>query len=127
MRLLCVALIACTFQNCNKEKNTFTAYVYTNRLDQYSHLKLFLNDKDKGDLPYFTKKMSFDDDSLLAKALVIKLPPDNYPFIVKDQWGNVKVDGHVKVKRGTLKTEAVIGELISTTRGKDVIIEIKYN
>jgi hypothetical protein len=127
-RLICILFLACTFQNCNKEKHTYTAYVYSNKQDPYTRLKLFLNDNDKGDIPYFTQKVTFDSgDSLLSRTLKIKLAPDKYPFTVKDQWGNVKVDANVKVKRKALTADAVIGEVITTTKSNDVIIEVKYN
>lgn len=120
-------MLICLFLDCNKEKYSYNVYVYSNKKDTYTNLKLVLNDKEKGDIPYFTQKLSFDNDSLLARALKIHLVPDNYPLIVKDQYGNVKIDGHLKAKRKSFTTDAVIGELITTTKEHDIIIEIKYN
>jgi hypothetical protein len=125
--ILFIAFLFCLLPGCNKQKNSYNVYIFSNKKDEYTHLKLFINDKEKGDVPYFTEKVTFDNDSLMARTLKVNLVADKYPFIIKDQWGNVKVDGNVKVKRKSLSTEAVLGELITTTKGHDVIIEIKYN
>ncbi|MGZ3899265.1 MAG: hypothetical protein ACXVNM_08275 [Bacteroidia bacterium] len=126
LKCLCV-LAMFLFLSCNKEKNAFNVYFYSNKFDQYTKLKLFINDKDKGDLPYFTEKVDFDNDSLRSRCAFVKMIADNYPIIVKDQWGNVKVDAHIKVKRKSLTANSVLGELITTVKDHDVIVEIKYN
>ncbi|MBA3662954.1 MAG: hypothetical protein H0W61_01930 [Bacteroidetes bacterium] len=112
---------------CNKEKNSYNVYFYTNKKDEYTHLKLYINEKEKGDLPYFTTKLNFENDTLMPRALYLKMAPGNYPIIIKDQWGNVKLDGHIKVKRKSLVASSVIGELITTTKDHDAIVELNYN
>ena len=126
LKCFCFVLLSLFF-SCNKEKNAFNVYFYTNKFDEYAKLKLYINDKDKGDLPYFAHKITFDDDTLRPRCLYLKMTADNYPIIVKDQWGNVKVDAHIKVKRKFLTASSVIGELVTTTKDHDVIVEIKYN
>lgn len=111
---------------CKKQGATYNVYFYTTSYDEYTPLYLFINDENKGELPLFTQKMSFDNDSLKSKALLLHLNYDTYPILGRDKWNNVKVEGTMRFKRKKMNVTNIIGEIITEQNDKDIIIEVDY-
>ncbi|MCW3075786.1 MAG: hypothetical protein JWO32_395 [Bacteroidetes bacterium] len=127
LNFLYLALVLLFMLGCNKEKNTYNVYVYTTKKVEYTTLHLTLNDKDKGEIPFVNRQISFDDDSLISRTLNLQLATDTYPFAVKDQYGNVKVDAQLKLKRNSVSSTDVVGEIHTSTKDHKLLIEVRYN
>jgi hypothetical protein len=104
-------------------------YVYSTQPLDYSvtKLQLYIQDDYKGEIPYINERLWFGDDSLEAKALIFTLGPDKYSVIAKDQLGNSKAEGEMKLKKNSASVNSVIGSIHSRAKGNDVILEISRN
>lgn len=127
LKFLYLVFVLFFLLGCNKQKNTYNVYVYTSKKVEYTTLHLTLNDKEKGEIPFINHQISFDDDSLIAKTLNIQLGTDTYPLAVKDQYGNVKVDSQLKLKRNSVSSTDVVGEIHTSTKDHKLLIEVRYN
>lgn len=111
---------------CKKQGASYNVYFFTSSYDEWTPLYLFINDEPRGEIPYFSQKLSFDNDSLKSKALLLHLNYDNYPVVSKDKWGNLKNDASIKFKRKSISSNSVIGQIHTSMQDKDIIIEVNY-
>lgn len=110
-----------------KKNVTRNVYVYTNSYDPYTKVSLFINDNPKGAIPYFGEKLNFDHDSLYAKTLLIKLTGGKNPLTSRDQYGYVKTDAVLDIRKKKSSAVATIGSVNTQTRGEDILIELNFN
>ncbi|RYZ52412.1 MAG: hypothetical protein EOP49_09505 [Sphingobacteriales bacterium] len=81
------------FSQCKKEENDNYTVAFYNETDS-ADVNLFINDVDKGDLPYI---MAGADDCNDARALRLALEEGSHHLQVKDASGNVKADMNMEL------------------------------
>jgi len=102
-------------------------YFYSSKYDPYTQLTLLINDRERGGVPYSGEKITFENDSLDAKTIMIPLRIDQHPIALKDQYGYIKTDGILKVKRKSHSSSTTIGVISTLSKGNDIIVEFSYN
>jgi hypothetical protein len=121
--------ISLSFSGCRKAGPDHKIYVYSTQPPDYSvtKMQLYVSDDYKGEIPYIQERLWFGDDSLEAKALIFTLGPGKSMLTAKDQFGYVKTEGELKLKKNSASATSVIGNINTRARGNDVIIEISRN
>lgn len=123
-------LLTVLFVQCKNK--SFPAHVYFWTSHAYGQPHLFVNDTDKGPLPWFPKAFTCKDDSAKEKALYLLLPAGKYRLAVKDSTGTTRVSttftfylspGHTNIGTSSNDTS---GGLRSILKGDCMIEELFY-
>ena len=91
---VCMLLLS----SCDPLTKGFNAYFWTSS-NTGRNYHLYIDDKDKGILPYLQDAPFCNDSSSRQKALYLSLPSGYYDLEVKDEGGNVKYAERLFVKR----------------------------
>jgi hypothetical protein len=86
-----------------------------------------VNDTFKGNIPYSSVAVNFDSDSLIAKTLLLKLHGGKHPMLSKDQYGYIKTDLVLTIKRKKNDVITTIGNVKTESSGDDIILELNFN
>jgi hypothetical protein len=119
--LLCITLLWIACSNCVVHNQSFNARFYTSSHSETTW-HLYIDDADKGVLPFIAAEPDCDNPTFKRQALLIQLPSGEYDIDVKDQQGNLGYSGTIKVKRSRSSMS-----LSSSTRWKDAGVMMTSN
>jgi hypothetical protein len=81
--------------NCKKLGKTYDAFFYTNIDSRSGPLTLELDGKIIGELPLLKATLSTTNDTILHKAIHLRLRTGNYKILVRNNQGDVKCSGNL--------------------------------
>jgi len=97
--------IAFLFIACNNDK-TYNTYFYTSIDTSEVKLNLFIDDVDKGLLPYHNSELTCASDSLVQKTIFTQLECGKYIIESKDASGNLQTSSDIKLKSNGLSSDS---------------------
>lgn len=124
LTVLVSALILLT--NCKKFGSTFDAYFYTDVEGSAGPLFLFVDGESKGELPNLKTSTSPANDTVLNKALHLKLRSGKYKIEGKDSDGKVKFSGYLKFRSNCVANGGTLGGQATASSGKVIVTKIYY-
>jgi hypothetical protein len=97
-KLLLITLTVFLLTECKKVGTTYDAYFYTSIESSDSQLILELDDKTLGEIPLLKTTLSANNDTIINKALHLKLKTGKYKIVVRDKNDNLKCSGTLKFR-----------------------------
>ena len=86
------------FSSCDHFSKGYNTYFWTSSNTGHVY-HLYIDDKDRGELPYLKEAPFCSDNSSKQHALYLPLPSGSYDVEVKDEAGNVKYAERLFFKR----------------------------
>jgi hypothetical protein len=86
------------FSSCDHFTQGFNTYFWTSS-NTAAKYHLYIDNKDRGILPYLDQAPVCDNEPLKHKALYLPLPSGSYDLEVKDEKGNVQYAEVLFIKR----------------------------
>ncbi len=83
---------------CKKVGSAYDVYFYTNIEEPRGPVALHLDDKYIGELPVLKTTLSIKNDTILDKAIHLRLRTGKYKILVTDKQGTVKCSGNLKFR-----------------------------
>jgi hypothetical protein len=122
--ILGITIIA--LADCKKTGNTYDVYFYTSIENSTGLLTLQLDDRTIGELPFFQTTLSAKNDTIIHKAIHLKLKTGKYKIVVHDNQGNVKCSGVLKFRFNSFNGATNPGVLEHAMSGKVLITRIFF-
>lgn len=97
------------FTQCKKDDSVFDVYFCTSTNKAEATLTLYIDDENKGILPFLTVKPKCGSDSLLADLIYVQLDAGRYKIKVKDENGVIKIEGTITYKKNSRQSGIGIG------------------
>ena len=120
---------AITLYACKSDTQPFHTYFWTSSAP-LTKLFLYIDDENKGSLPYLQKGPTCENETEKKQALYVKLESGSYEVSVRDEQGNIKFTETLEVDlSGSGKTIGVAtkpqaGKSFRTDKGDCLIEEI---
>ena len=124
LTLLLSTIIVLT--NCKKFGKEHDTYFYTGVDNTTGPLTLFIDGKDRGQLPTLKVIISPSNDTIIKNALHLTLNSGKYKFEAKDSQGNLKCSGTLKFKSNSLSGSSTMGSQETSSSGKVVVTKLSY-
>src|SRR6478736_6866838 len=109
LKLTFTFLILLLFVSCHKDDKVFNTGFYVTWSASEAPMKLFIDGKYKGDLPFIPVKPSCENDSLKKLTLILDLKSGKYKIEAKDQKDIVRSSGTIKLSSSKLSTSGSVG------------------
>ena len=111
------------FSQCRKDDSVFDVYFWTSINNTAESLTLYIDNENKGILPYMDIAPKCGNDTLLADLIYIQLSAGRYKIKVKDENGVVKIEGKMTYKRNKQAVSVGTGGIGSESQGNcDVVV-----
>jgi hypothetical protein len=112
--------------NCKRFGKDHNAYFFTDVENNGGHLTLFIDGKNKGELPNLKTSVSPGNDTVLTQALHLILSPGRYKLEAKDDQGNVKCSGLIKFRSNSLNNSCTMGSQATSRSGNTIVAKLSY-
>ncbi len=112
--------------NCKKLGSDYDTYFYTDVENSDGALTLFVDGKNKGELPNLKTSVSATNDTIINNALHLTLKSGKYKIETKDSKGNTKSSGTIKFNRNSLRGSSTMGGQSSASTGNKVVTKLNY-
>lgn len=117
------ALVILLFAQCSKNRTTYNAHFWTNKPPSEARLFLFIDDKYKGELPYFINQPACGNEQTLS----FPLESGKHKIIAKDARMNIKSSGSIKIKsNSSMSSSGGIGGQDFFLNDNCLIVKIYY-
>ena len=126
IKLILFASTIIVLTNCKKFGKDFDTYFYTDIENSAGPLTLFVDGKNKGELPNLKTSVSPTNDTIINNALHLTLKSGKYKIEAKDNQGNVKCSGTLKFRSNSLSGSSTMGGQATATSGKTVVTKLNY-
>jgi hypothetical protein len=126
IKLILFASTIIVLTNCKKIGKDFETYFYTDIENSAGPLTLFVDGKNKGELPNLKTSISTTNDTIINNALHLTLKSGKYKIEAKDNQGNVKVSGHVKFRTNATGTGGTMGGIATASSNKIIVNKLNY-
>jgi len=126
IKLIGLVLIFAITTHCKKVNEDSDVYFYTSNKST-STLKLYINQKEKGELPVINTCLSAKNDTILCKAIHLKLVPREYKLEVRGENGDVKFSGLFKIQPNYYQTSCTIGQVDNAIADGVLVSRISFN
>lgn len=117
--------ILMTLTQCNKTQ-TFQTYIYARADSSETTLTLFIDDENKGTIPFLGMTPTCATDSLEFKTLYMTLSSGKHKVEAKDAQGNIKSSSTIKLKRNGMSSESGVGGLEANMRNNCLIMRVFF-
>ena len=129
-----LALLATVFlfAQCQKDETIHTTHFWTSKSTPEEQLTLFVDGALMGPLPYFSTNLTCSNDSLKAKAFQMTLKSGKYYLEAKDNQGEVRSSGTIKISESGMSSSGGLGDkggMATSAVGPDnscVIVDLFY-
>ena len=112
---------------CTKEDNSVSkVYFYTNINTDINRLTLYVDDQNKGELPYLAQNPICGSDSLKDKTICIELQSGEYRVKAYDKTGNLKSDNKIKFSSSSCSNGGMKGGCEVNRQGECIIVNLFY-
>lgn len=118
-------LIVITLTQCNKDQ-TFQTYIYTSADSSETKLNLFIDDENKGAIPFLNGTPACETDSLEYKTLYLILKSGKHSIQAKDAQGNVKSSSIIKLKKNGMSAESKAGGIETKMTNNCLIMRVYF-
>lgn len=115
-QLVLLAGMVFMFSECKKDETIYQAYFYTLESPDEARLFLFVDEESKGELPFIQHYAGFTADSIKSHALKLPLSSGKHKLEAKDQNGQVRSSGSIRVSSNKLSSSGKVG-------GQELIME----
>ena len=126
IKLILFASTIIVLTNCKKFGKDFDTYFYTDIENSAGPLTLFVDGKNKGELPNLKTSVSPTNDTVINNALHLILKSGRYKIEAKDNQGNLKCSGTLKFRSNSLSGSNTMGGQETSTSGKIVVTKLNY-
>jgi len=126
IRLLLLASTIIVLTNCKKFGKDYDNYFFTDIENSAGPLTLFIDGKNKGELPNLKTSVSPTNDTVINNALHLILKSGKYKIEAKDNQGNVKCSGTLKFRTNRLSGSSTMGGQETSTLDKIVVTKLNY-
>ena len=126
IRLLLLASTIIVLTNCKKFGKDYDNYFFTDIENSAGPLTLFIDGKNKGELPNLKTSVSPTNDTVINNALHLILKSGKYKIEAKDNQGNVKCSGTLKFRLNSLSTSGTMGGQATASSGKTIVTKLNY-
>ncbi|MDI1234148.1 MAG: hypothetical protein PSX81_07700 [bacterium] len=110
IKIILTAVTILLLTQCKKEEVTYKAYFYTMEPTSEIQLSLYIDGKYQDKIPYLHSRLSFDNDTLKQKALLLTIKCGKHKLDVKDSQGNLKSSGIMKITKNKTSLSGRTGE-----------------
>ena len=90
---------------CNKDK-VYNTYFYSSIDTSEVKLNLYIDDVDKGQLPYHNSELTCASDSIEQITIFTQLECGKYKIVSKDATGNIETSSEIKLKSNGFSSES---------------------
>ena len=126
IKLVLLALTIIVMTKCKKIGKDFDTYFYTDIENLAGPLTLFIDGRNKGELPNLKTSVSPTNDTVISNALHLILKSGRYKIEAKDNQGNLKCSGTLKFRSNSLSGSNTMGGQETSTSGKIVVTKLNY-
>ena len=126
IKLILFASTIIVLTNCKKYGQDFDTYFYTDIQNSAGPLILFVDDKNKGELPNLKTSVSATNDTIINNALHLTLKSGKYKIEAKDSQGNLKCSGTLKFRSNSIGTTGTMGGQATASSGKTIVTKLNY-
>ena len=112
LKLILIAIFGCflfLLNQCKKDYSVFDVYFWTSKTEIDGTLTLYIDDINKGILPYSALKPECANDTSLSNLLYVHLSAGKYKIEAKDENGVLKIKGTMKYKENTRASSVTKG------------------
>jgi hypothetical protein len=128
--LIILVLLASTIiflASCKKFGKTYDLYFYTNIENSSGPLTLHIDDKNIGELPLLRTTLSTKNDTIISRAIHLKLRTGSYKIVAQDKQGNVKCTGVLKFRFNSFNGATCPGVLEHAMSGRILVTRIFFD
>ena len=111
------------FTQCKKDDSVFDVYFWTSINNTEETLTLYIDNENKGILPFLVITPECGNDTLLSNLIYIQLTAGTYKIKVKNENGDVIVKAKLTYKKNKQSTSLGIGGLSGASVGNCDVIE----
>lgn len=111
-----LTLMILVFSQCKKDDTVYQAYFYSLESPDEAKLFLFIDEESKGELPFVQHGAGVTTDSIKKYALKLQISAGKYQLETKDQNGQIRSSGKIRVSKNKLSSSGGIG-------GQEIIME----
>lgn len=126
IKLILFASTIIVLTNCKKIGKDYDNYFFTDIENSAGPLILFIDGKNKGELPNLKTSVSPTNDTVINNALHLILKSGKYKIEAKDSQGNLKCSGTLKFRTNSLNGSSTMGGQETSTLDKIVVTKLNY-